>query len=39
MVEFYRNRGLLVEIEADGGIEDVLQRILDSLDKVKQGRV
>jgi len=38
MVEFYRNRGLLVEIEADGGIEVVLQRILDSVDKVKQVR-
>ncbi len=39
MVNFYRDMGLLVEIEADGGMEDVLQRILDSLGKGKQGQV
>jgi len=39
MVKFYRDRGLLVEIEAAGGMEDVLERILDSLGKDKQGRV
>jgi len=39
MVKFYRDRGLLVEIEAEGGMEDVLERILDSLGQGKQGRV
>ena len=31
MVEFYRDRSLLVKVDAEGSIEDVVQRVLDSI--------
>jgi len=31
MVEFYKNGSLLIEVDADGSVQDVVQRVLDSI--------
>jgi len=36
LVEVYRDRGLLCEIDGDGSVEDVTQRILDALRNVQE---
>ncbi len=37
LIGFYKDRGLLVEVEADGDMDEVLHRILDTVGKGEQG--
>ncbi len=40
MVDFYRDRSLLIRVDADGGIQDVVQRVLDSIgNRAKEKRL
>jgi adenylate kinase len=36
LIEVYRERGLLCEVDGSGDVEDVTQRILDALDRVEE---
>jgi adenylate kinase len=36
LIEVYRERGLLCEVDGSGDVEDVTQRVLDALDRVEE---